>query len=148
MPLNPVVDRTLSEAISQRKPCDFSAGGEADDPRGSAQWGPERRIEGALLRTLMLGNHPSYDLINQPLEIIGARIDGPVDFRAASLTRPIYFTRCAFTDPVDCTDARLKTVSFEGCRIGELRARYGQFDGSLLLRHSHFSGPLDLEAHR
>jgi hypothetical protein len=138
------IDQKLIDAIAQRKPCDFSAGTDVDALDNSSQWGPDRTIDSAVLRKVLLDDKAGYGLAHQPLEITGARIVGIVDFRAASVPRPVYFVKCVFSDMIDCTGARLQTTSFENCKIGEFRARYAQFDGSLLLRHCQFSGGLDL----
>src|SRR5215831_10590816 len=107
MTLTPPIDQKLN-----RKPCDFSTGTDADDLEGSSQWGPDRTIDSSLLRKLLLDSKAGYGLTDQPLEIIGARIVGIVDLRAASVPRPLNFVKCVFGDAIDCTDAQMKTTSF------------------------------------
>jgi hypothetical protein len=138
------IEQKLADALRQRTPCDFSAGTEADELENSSQWGPERTIDSSLLRKLLTNGNAGSSPADQPLEIIGARIDGVADFRATSVARPIYFLRCVFTKMIDCTDARMSTTSFQKCVLVGLRARYTQFSGSLLLRECQLAGPLDL----
>jgi hypothetical protein len=138
------IEQKLTDALRQRTPCDFSTGTEADELENSSQWGPERTIGSSLLRKVLIDGNAGSSLADQPLEIIGARIDGVADFRATSVTRPIYFLRCVFTRMIDCTDARMSTTSFQKCGLVGLRARYTQFSGSVLLRECQIAGPLDL----
>jgi hypothetical protein len=140
------IEQKLTDALAQRKPCDFSTGTDADRLDNSSQWGSERTIDSSLLRKILIDSKAGYGLSDQPLEINGARIDGMVDFRATSITRPIYFVKCVFTEMIDCTDARMPTMSLQECRLAGVRARYTQFDGSLLLLECQFTGPLDLES--
>ncbi|MFK4727436.1 hypothetical protein ABIE89_008536 [Bradyrhizobium niftali] len=78
------------------------------------------------------------------LEILGARIIGKVDLRAATVARPVAFLKCVFSHAIDCKDARMSSTSFHECRVAGMSARYAEFDGSLLLRECQLTGPLDL----
>jgi uncharacterized protein YjbI with pentapeptide repeats len=138
------VEQKLVEALEQRRPCNFSAGTSVDDLEKSSEWGPDRTIEAALLRKILIGATGSDGLADQPLEIIGALIKGKVDLRAATVKRPVAFDRCVFSDSIDCRDARMSSTSFQKCRVLGIDARYAEFDGSLLLRDSDLNGPLDL----
>ncbi len=141
--MNP--EQRLLDAVSRRKPCDFSVHTDADNLDRSPQWGPERVIASALLRDVLLGS-ATFGLTDQPLEIVGARIDDRVDLRGATIKRPLIFTRCVFTDAIDCDDARMQTTSFNACALSALRARHAQFEGSLLFHKCQFGGPIDLES--
>ena len=109
-----------------------------------SNWGVDRAVDNFLLSKVIFESAPSILRNGQPLEVVGARIVGPVDFRASIIARPIYFRSCLFTDMIDCTDAQIVSMSFENCRLGELRLRYAQIAGSLLIRDCEVSRPLDL----
>jgi hypothetical protein len=66
------IEQKLIDALAQRKPCDFSTGTEADELHNSSQWGPDRTIEGSVLRTVLIDGKAGGSPTDQPLEIHGA----------------------------------------------------------------------------
>ncbi|MDI3561747.1 hypothetical protein [Bradyrhizobium sp. Arg816] len=137
------VKQKLLEALKHRTACNFSPDINADTIEKSSEWDSQRTVDARLLRDILL---EGADLANQPLEILGARISGRVDLRAASVTRPISFVKCVFSHALDCTDARMSSTSFRECNVVGINARYAEFDGSLLMRECQLDGPLDLSS--
>jgi hypothetical protein len=90
------VEQKLNEALEQRRPCNFSAGTPVDDLEKGSEWGPDRTIEAALLRKILIGATGSDGLADQPVEIIGALIKGKVDLRAATVKRPLLSIDASF----------------------------------------------------
>ena len=100
-------------------------------------------IRAELIRDICL--HPdAYGVPPRGLRIVGALVKEPLDLNSATLARPLEFFDCWFGEPIDLSDARVRTVGFQECETRGISASGLRVDGDLRIQRSRVSGEVNL----
>ncbi len=86
-----------------------------------------------MLTRLLLGEADLVPGRTPALDVIGARITGPLNLRGARVEAYVDMRGCRFDDRVILSDANTGTIRFIGCSIDAVRARRVRVDGDLCL---------------
>jgi hypothetical protein len=129
-----------------------------NDPVHADAWGPERTIRAALL--VWLSSDPDAARLVHPsgAGIIGARISGPLDLSYQNVPFPLTLVRCAITDGIDISNARLRGLDLRASVTGpivgnmavvsgDITLTFGKY-GQVLLYGAAIDGTLDFSAGR
>ena len=100
-------------------------------------------IRATLIRDICL-NPDAYGVPARGLRIARALVKKQLDLHSGSLERPLEFSDCKFDEPVDLTDARVRTVTFGGCEIPGISAGGLRVDGDLYIESSKVLGEVSL----
>jgi hypothetical protein len=123
---------------------------ELDDPANGATWDASRQVRAELLIELLCGTrHPD----SRPLRAVklrGARITGPLDLEAATITCPLLLHECYIGEPVDFDEAAASAIRLPGCHLPAFTARQLHVTGDLNLDFATFTaaGEVNLEGAR
>ncbi|MBE1533496.1 hypothetical protein [Actinomadura algeriensis] len=127
-------ERRIVSSIDAGEPVDLS-GADVVHRTLRAEW----------LSELLTTAPPSTGGRVRPVRIRGARITGPLDLEACTLTRPLLLEECHFDDVVTLNDATALTVRLPGCRLPGLSARSLHTAGDLELNDGFTAeGTVDL----
>jgi hypothetical protein len=113
--LNRSPDERLLDAARTGQVCDFSDGSPITR-EDMAEWGVDRTVSAALVRQLLLGEHPDCPM--QRVVVRGAVIAGELDVQDASV--------------VDFT--------LSGCRLGPIDCRGATFTADASFHEATFTG--------
>lgn len=151
-------ERRLWEAFARGAPIDLGGGDPTGDPTGGASgdpsgnpsggasagdWGPERQIRAEVISRLLLGAIAAEPGYTPRLALTGARITGGIDLRGGVVTCELRLTRCWLDEPLDASDAKLRTMTLHDCRISRADLWATDVDGSIRLTSS-WIGELNL----
>lgn len=103
---------------------------EPEELRGSVR--AEHLIRGQLVRELLLGRRGELD--PRGVLIRGARITGEVDLENVTAVVGLNLFRCVLDEPVQCRNAHLPWMYFDGTQLPSLNAPGIQVDRNLFLR--------------
>ncbi|GIG69796.1 pentapeptide repeat-containing protein [Phytomonospora endophytica] len=135
---------------------DLRADGEPDDPARQAAWSDDREITGDELAEVLSVLQDRSVVV----QVMGARVTGPVDLSHREFRGALWFDRCAFTGPVDFTESALSSLSVSRCHFAaglgashmtvthSVLARRTVVNGSFRLRGSRIGGELSLRGAR
>ncbi|WP_328500779.1 membrane-associated oxidoreductase [Streptomyces sp. NBC_00457] len=130
------------QAFSHGESVDLrSAAGE--DVGNGADWGPERSVRAAVLRSLLL-NGPQEDGEIASLKLAGARITGVLDLQYATIDHPARLRRCHFDETPRLYAARLRELNLSESDLPGLTAQALRVDGTLRATRTVFRGPVRL----
>lgn len=131
--LNPA-EQQLVEATERGEACDFRVGdAAADDPKLGDQWGDERTVRAAVIYRLCVDSADAPIVHPKGVRLVGAKVDGPLDFEAATLRVPLRLEGCYVPQPITLRDAQTRTIALHGSRIHGLSADRVQVAGSVVL---------------
>ncbi|MEL6318185.1 MAG: hypothetical protein AAFR16_11170, partial [Pseudomonadota bacterium] len=74
-------------------------------------------VRAGLLRHLALGGCPAAPTHAKGVRLLGAWIADPGDLAGCRLPAPLWCDACAFSGPIDLSDADARTVGFNGSRF-------------------------------
>lgn len=107
------------------------------------RWTGKHKIRAKVIRHLL--RHPTvYDLDPKGVDIDGAHITGYLDLGNLKIQQQVQFGWCLFNEIPVLQNARLRTVAFHASRLPGLMANGLNVQGSLFLRHSLFTGEVNL----
>ena len=114
-----------------------------DDPANGASWGLERTIRAEVIYALAVGDNPEVHA--KGVQILGAKIDGPLDLEGARIPHPLVLAWCFIGEPITLRDADALSVSLVGSRVAGIEADRLRARGSVLLRQGfHGTGEVQL----
>ncbi|WP_329335509.1 membrane-associated oxidoreductase [Streptomyces sp. NBC_01352] len=118
-------------------------GSDDEDVAQGADWGPERTVRGAVLRTLLL-NGPQEDGEIPALKLSGARITGVLDLRYGTSDHAVRLSHCFFEDTPLLYASRLRQLNLSWSVLPGLTAATMQVEGVLRMTDCRFLGPVRL----
>ena len=132
------IEQHLIDRVKDGSEADMGTpqGGDGSDSLGS--------VRAEVLWAVCAGARAEWT-VGERLYVSGARVTGRLDLSGLHLERPIRFSRCAFTDTVDLTDARVDhPIEFLDCRTSSLLADRMESQADLVLRRVRLHGALSL----
>ncbi|MFJ7175456.1 membrane-associated oxidoreductase [Streptomyces massasporeus] len=114
-----------------------------EDPARGADWGPDRTVRAAVVRSLLL-SAPQEDGETAALRLAGARITGELLLQYAEVDHAVRLSGCFFEDPPVLYAARLRQLNLRGSVLPALSAETLRVDGVLRLSDCRFGGPVRL----
>ena len=141
--LTPAEEIVLDKAM-RGEPADFTTGDEkADDPKNAGTWGPDRTIRPEFLYWLCTLDDATKNVHAKGVIIIGAKIDGDMDFGSSTLHRPLLLVYCAIGEIV-LYIAETRFLNFSGCTTGPIMADGLSAKGPLFLKGTKVTGEVRL----
>jgi len=125
---------------------DFREVAEEDAAQGDG-WGPERTVRASVLRTLLL-NGPREPGEVAALKLKGARIEGTLDLRYATVDSVVHMSHCHFVDTPDLSGAQLPYLNLRDSVLPGLLVARARVNGSLRLTRCRFGGSVHLGGSR
>ncbi len=120
----------------------------ADGLEATAQWGPERVIRTEVISALLLGARDAEPGFAPGVRLRGARIAGRLDLMGATLSHPLVFEHCYFTDELRFVECSAKTVRIVCSRLPAFNGTRMRLSGILNLWRSTVTGVLRLDQAR
>jgi hypothetical protein len=120
-------EETLLETIGKDEPCIIGQ-------RPPNTPSDDNTIRAEFLRFLLLGGDDEVAVHESGISIHGAAICGRLNLRGSSAQSELFLNECLLTDDVEATDAILKTLMFNGCRMKSLLGFRASISGSLAVR--------------
>jgi hypothetical protein len=135
-------ERRVWEAFARGVPVDLGGG----DPTGDASaddWGPSQQVRAEVVARLLLGAVVAEPGYTPRLALAGARITGPIDISGGTVTCELRLTRCWLDEPLNASDAKLRNLALQTCRVARADLWSADVDGSVRLTGSRI-GELNL----
>lgn len=108
--------RELKLDLSDRNPV-------KNDPKNGDSWEAARTVHADFIYELIVTNREGYKKIHpKGLRLKGVKIEGELDLEGAEIKNPIWITNCYFTDQIDLTEARTRTISLNGSYVPNIKA--------------------------
>jgi hypothetical protein len=137
-------DFRINKKVFTSIPADYCLDdNDLDNPKNSSGWGPERTIRVELLFWLFAHKQTTELVHANGINIIGAKVEGYVDFLSATLPRRLGFILCAFGDII-LIEANTRTINLSGSSIKSLTADGLVVNGALFLRGVKTKGEVRL----
>jgi hypothetical protein len=108
----------------------------ANDPGEVEKWGKDRSIRGALIGWLCVDRIAKSLVHPGGVQILGARIIGPVELLSASIEFPLVFACCELADEINLMSGRTRTLSFTQTHMQSIFADGAVIAGAFFLRES------------
>jgi hypothetical protein len=93
-----------------------------------------RAIRGELLRWLCTDPEASAQVTYRGVSIVGAKIDGKLDLKWASLSFPLRTRMCVFNETISLETSHLVSLDLSGSSIKDLAAASAKIDGGVFLQ--------------
>ena len=103
-----------------------------------------RTIRAGLVRFLALGGDDELSPHEKGVEVIGASIDGPLDFFGCSIEREMRLINCELPYALTLRRAQTRTISLQGCRCQDIKADGVEIRGNLYLNNITVKGLVQL----
>ncbi|UCG49297.1 MAG: hypothetical protein JSU94_05835 [Phycisphaerales bacterium] len=149
-------DREFFRAVAEGRPAELGAKAQEDkDPGDDHSWGSERVLKADRIAWLCTNPETMAIVPRQGIEIRGARIEGDLDLRFATVPFPLVFSKCTFIGKVDLRNSRLCALDLSGSQTHCINltgsdVQHGVFlrngfksDGILCLSGATIKGSLD-----
>jgi hypothetical protein len=120
-------ERRVWQAFARGEPVDLGPGDPTDE------WGPQRTVRAEVIVRLLLGAVPAEPGYTPKLALAGARITGAIDLSGGTVSCELRLTRCWLDEPLEASDAKLRSVALHGCRAPRLDLWAVDVDGSVRL---------------
>lgn len=109
-------ERKLREGALAETETDLGGG----DPRQGESWGPDRTVRASAVRRLLTDPELAPKIIR--LRLKGARIEGKLDFEAATLHGTLELTGCHISEVVNLEQATAPAIYLKDCYLAGLTA--------------------------
>jgi hypothetical protein len=136
-------ERRVWEGFARGVPVDLGGGDPTTTDASAGDWAPSRQVRAAVIARLLLGAVAAEPGYTPRLALAGARIIGPLDLSGGTVSCELRLTRCWLDDPLDASDAKLRNVTIQTCRVGRADLWSVDVDGSVRLTGSRI-GELNL----
>src|SRR5438034_6134661 len=107
-------EQSFLVAVRTGRPANLQSGVAAeDDPVVGMKWGPARTVRADVLAEFLLGSKLSDPRSGSPVELRGARIEGRLDLREATLSRSLRLAYCFFEERPTLREAQVVSLDLE-----------------------------------
>jgi uncharacterized protein YjbI with pentapeptide repeats len=131
------LERWVWQEVGSGRIADIDAKlGKSADPKKPEDWGPERRLNGRFIETILLHDPWRRAIPRQGVRIVGALFDEPVDLVEAEIAHEFWLVRSRFTSDVDLSGIRTRSLlSLSGSVFtGTLNMDSASIGGDLFMR--------------
>jgi hypothetical protein len=127
-------ERRLVDAAKKGEVDDYTSPASADnDAADGAAWDEARTVHADTIYQLVTQTNPAWPVHAKGVQIKGARIRGPLDFRGAQIECPIAFVGCYLDEAITLTDASARSIRLTGTHVFGIEAGQLTVDGSVFL---------------
>ena len=138
-------EKTLLDKVQKGEAADFRSGDEeTDKPENAKKWKKDRIVRADLLYWLCVDREASQRVHAKGVEIWGAKIEGRLDFDAATLPHPLGLLDCAIPQGIILRDAQTRTIALSFSHTGPIYADRLTTKGAVLLRNAQVTGEVRL----
>jgi hypothetical protein len=124
-------ERQIWEAFPHGLPVELGSADPTADGTTAADWPPSKRVRAEVLTRLLLGAAAAEPGYTPRLHLTGARITGSVDLSGGTVGCELLLTRCWLDEPIETSDAKLRTLTLRACRITRIELWAADVDGSV-----------------
>ncbi|MBI5587647.1 MAG: hypothetical protein HY889_04690 [Deltaproteobacteria bacterium] len=129
-------ESSLLDSATTGKLLNLQAGEpDVDNPANADNWGAERTIRAEFLRWICTDKKASELIDARGIRIIGARVDGKLDFEGATVPHPLVLASCSIKDGIILLDARTRTINLHNTHTSHISGDMLTVDGALFLRN-------------
>ncbi|MES5818236.1 membrane-associated oxidoreductase [Streptomyces sp. RG80] len=132
----------VREAFPRGEAVDFRERDDEDAVAG-ADWGPERTVRAAVLKTLLLDGPQEPGKV-AALRLAGARITGALDLIYATVEHAARLSHCYFDEALDLYSSRLRQLNLSSSVFPSLTLGSSRIDAALRLTRCRSRGPVKL----
>jgi hypothetical protein len=129
-------ERQIWEAFARGLPVELGDADPTADGTTAADWPPSQRVRAELLTRLLLGAAATEPGYTPRLHLTGARITGLLDLSGGTVACELRLTRCWLDEPLEASDAKLRNVTLQACRISRIELWAADVDGSVTVTDS------------
>ncbi len=105
-------------AVATGEVADFRSGEPAEDnPENAEQWGAERTLRAEVVAWACLDKEAKKYVTHHGIQVIGAKIEGPLDLNFAKLLFPLGFFDCHFDTTLLLLHAVIELLNLNGSRL-------------------------------
>lgn len=127
-------DKKLFDAVSRHEVATFEEDLDGLDTLESVeQWKSENTLKADRLVWLLTTPEASKRLSFRGLRISGAKIEGELNLEYATVSVPLIFESCAFTEPLILNKSKLRELQMQGSYVLGIQAEEMRVDGSVFL---------------
>ncbi len=127
-------DRKLFRAVARHEVANFKADvDELNQPESAEEWGSERTLKADRLVWLLTTTEASKLLSFQGLRISGAKIEGELNLEYATVSVPLIFESCNFTEPLILNKSKLRELQMQYSYVSGIQAEEMRVEGSVFL---------------
>jgi hypothetical protein len=108
----------------------------ANEPGTADRWGADRWVRGELISWLCADRQAKILVDPGGVQVLGAKIVGPVKLLSVPIQFPLVFACCEFGDEINLQSAGTRTLSFIQTHIQSIIADGAIVGGAFFLRHS------------
>ena len=106
-----------------------------NDPNGAEKWGYERVIRANQIWWLCTDPQASSMVTYWGIAVQGARIDGVLNLRLATISFPLSFWRCAFPRGINLGYVEISALDLSGTHTGPIYGDGVNIEGNVFLRN-------------
>ena len=127
-------DRKLFRAVARHEVANFKADvDELNQPESAEQWGSVRTLKADRLVWLLTTPEASQLLSFRGLRISGAKIEGELNLEYATISVPLIFESCVFTEPLILQKSKLRELQMQGSYVSGIKAAEMHVESSVFL---------------
>jgi sRNA-binding regulator protein Hfq len=127
-------DKKLFYAVARHEEANFKANtDELNQLVSEDQWGFDRTLNANRIIWLVTTPETVQLFSFRGLRISGAKIEGKLDLKYATVSIPLIFDTCVFIEPLILQNSKLKTLQLKGTQVLEIKANYMHVEGSVYL---------------
>ncbi|MFE6886670.1 oxidoreductase [Streptomyces sp. NPDC057694] len=154
-------ERELWDSFPEGRWVDLRTGTpERDNPRGGAQWEPERTVRAAVVSALLLSADEVRSGSVASLRLAGARITGHLDLAGGEIGHVLWLKECWLEHTANFYGASTRTIRITDSWVPGVDAELGRIEGHLdlngsvmeagrlSLMNARVAGELDLDGAR
>ncbi len=106
----------------------------SNDPSKADDWGPERQVRAELIRWLCTDREAASRVDPRGIQLLGARIAGPLDLSFANVPFPLSMSKCLVTDGINLMSTHLPALYLIGSSVKSISADGVHVEGNVFLR--------------
>lgn len=128
-------EKILLRKTAAGEAADFStANDEENKPAQADNWGEGRRLRSELIAWLCTDPEASELVTHRGVQVIGARVEGPLDLSFAQMPFPLGLFRSSLPGGIDLVDASIRVLALDGSCSGPITADRMKVDGDVSLQ--------------
>lgn len=127
-------DKKLFDAIDRHEAANFKADrDELNQLESAEQWGTERTLKADRIVWLVTTPKVVEQIGFRRLQILGAKIEGELNLEYATVSVPLIFESCYFTESLILNKSKLRELQLKGSYVRGIRAEEMRVEGSVFL---------------
>jgi hypothetical protein len=107
----------------------------SNDPVKADKWGPERQVRAEIIRWLCTESGPASRIDPKGVQLIGAKVSGPLDLSFVHVPFPLWLIRCHVADEITLRQTHLPALYLYGSWVRSPNGEGMNVRGNVHLRN-------------